>query len=207
MAPGDTSRLFVAVDPPAEAVAHLGLLVDSLLVNQADDGSRVARLTAREGWHVTLAFLGAVPTWQTGDATRALIRAVRPAPGPSDGVPGGPQVCFAGGGTFGREGFAILWAGLGGDVPGLCRLAEAVRRELGRAGMSFDARAFRPHLTISRPGARVAPDLVAADVATLNTYEGPLWTVDAVHLVASDWVDTPAGRSPHYTRISSTPLV
>ena len=42
---------------------------------------------------------------------------------------------------------------------------------------------------------------MADDVATLEAYEGPLWSVDAVHLVASE-----LGPKPHYTRLASIPL-
>lgn len=206
-ATNETRRLFVAVDPPAEALTHLGAVVDSLEVSRANEPGRSTRVAARDRWHVTLAFLGDVPATRADAATHALIRAVagrdrRPTSLPGSGGDGGAiRVCFAGGGTFGRGRFTILWCGLGGDVAALRRLANGVRKELRRAGLPFDSKGFRPHLTISRPGGRVEPDLVAADVATLSAYTGPLWTVDAVHLVASE-----LGPNPRHTRLSSVPL-
>jgi 2'-5' RNA ligase len=58
----------------------------------------------------------------------------------------------------------------------------------------FDAKPFRPHLTISRPGTRVEPADIAEDVTALQGYEGPQWTVTEAHLVASQ-----LGPQPVYT--------
>jgi 2'-5' RNA ligase len=186
--------MFVAVDPPEVAVADLGAVVDTLAVSRANEPGRSTRLAARDRWHITLAFLGDVSVTATDRVVAALTS------GADDGDPPGP-VAFAGGGTFGRGNFTILWAGMGGDVPGLRRLAGSVRSELRRRHVWFDGKGFRPHLTISRPGSRLTREQVADDVAVLEAYEGPLWSVDAVHLVASE-----LGPKPIYTRLASIPL-
>jgi RNA 2',3'-cyclic 3'-phosphodiesterase len=192
-----TRRLFVSVDPPPDAVAHLGAVVDTLEVSRANAPGRSTRLAARDRWHVTLAFLGDVAADRVDRAAAALQRAVE-----ASGATEGPiAVTFAGGGTFGRGRFTVLWGGLAGDVAALRRLSEAVRRELRRARLPFDAKAFRPHLTLARPGDRVERDLIAADVAILSGYVGPVWTVDAVHLV-----DSELGPNPVHTRLASYPL-
>ncbi len=80
-------------------------------------------------------------------------------------------------------------------------LARQVRAELKRSKLPFDDKPFRPHLTISRVGDRVGADVIAADVETLSAYAGPLWTADAVHLVAST-----LGPHPQHTKVSSSPL-
>jgi 2'-5' RNA ligase len=200
--------MFVAVDPPAEAVTHLGTVVDSLEVSRANAPGRSTRVCPRDRWHVTLAFLGDVPVTRIETATLALSRAVADGRGtsPDEGGIHAIRVCLAGGGTFGRGRFTILWCGLGGDVVALRRLAAGVRTELRRARLPFDRKGFHPHLTISRPGGRVEPGAVAADVATLDAYAGPLWTVDAMHLVASDIEHGANGPVPRYTRLSSVPL-
>ncbi len=192
----DMRRLFVAVDPPPVAVADLGAVVDSLEVSRSNEPGKSTRLAARERWHITLAFLGDVPVDRVDDAATALDRAAAAVDRP-DVI----RVRFAGGGTFGRGRFTILWAGLGGDVAGLRRLADTVRRELRQARLPMDRKGFRPHLTISRPGARVPADRVASDVATLNAYEGPDWALDAIHLVASE-----LGPNPRHTRLASAAL-
>jgi RNA 2',3'-cyclic 3'-phosphodiesterase len=188
---GSTRRLFVSVEPPAEAVAHLGSVVDALEVSRANAPGRSTRLAARDRWHITLTFLGDVASGRIDPVAAAVRRAVEEAGGPV-------EVHFAGGGTFGRGRFTVLWGGLAGDVGGLRRLAERVRRELRRARAPFDAKPFRPHLTLARPGDRVARELLAADVATLSAYVGPVWTVDAVHLV-----DSELGPNPVHTHLGS----
>jgi len=186
--------MFVAVDPPDRAVVDLGEVVDTLAVSRANEPGRSTRLAARDRWHVTLAFLGDVPAGRADAVVEALVRAVVSVDPP------GP-VSFSGGGTFGRGRFTVLWAGMGGDVPGLRRLAESVRSQLRRRHVWFDGKGFRPHLTLSRPGDRVPVDDVAADVAALGSYMGPLWTVDQVHLVASE-----VGPRPSHTRVASVPV-
>ena len=187
----EVRRLFVCVDPSPDAVEHLGAVVDTLAVARANVEGHSTRLAARDRWHITLAFLGDVRVDRVDRAAAALDRAwaeVKPA-----------EVRFAGGGTFGRGRFAILWAGLGGDVAGLAAASKALRRELRRARLSFDAKPFRPHLTISRPGTRVAPADLAEDVMVLQGYEGPLWTVTEAHLVSSV-----LGPRPVYTVVHSS---
>ena len=192
--PKVTRRMFVAVDPPEAAVADLGAVVDTLAVSRANEPGRSTRLAARDRWHVTLAFLGEVAVARTDTVVDAVARGVAGAEPPG-------SVCFAGGGTFGRGNFTILWVGLGGDVARLRHLAESVRSQLRRRHVWFDGKGFRPHLTISRPGSRLPREEIAADAAVLASYEGPLWSVDAVHLVASE-----LGPKPHYTRVASLPL-
>jgi 2'-5' RNA ligase len=106
-------------------------------------------------------------------------------------------VRFAGGGTFGRGGFTVLWAGLGGDSDGLRSLAQRVRAQLRRQRVPFDAKGFRPHLTLARPGVRVDADLISQDVATLQSYVGPEWTVSQLRLVASVLGPNPVHTTIH----------
>jgi 2'-5' RNA ligase len=186
----EVRRLFVCVDPSADAVEHLGAVVDTLAVARANIEGHSTRLAARARWHVTLAFLGDVRVDRIDRAGAALDRALAGR--------GPVTVRFAGGGTFGRGRFAILWAGLDGDVDELRDASASVRRELRRARVNFDAKPFRPHLTISRPGGRVDPVELAGDVSILSGYEGPQWTVDEAHLVASE-----LGPRPVYTVLHS----
>jgi 2'-5' RNA ligase len=187
------TRLFVCVDPSPAAVADLGALVDSLEVARANTPGHSTRMAARGRWHITLAFLGDIPDDRVGRAAEALTAAA------ADQHP--VTVRFAGGGTFGRGGFTILWAGIAGDVDGLRGLARAVRGQLRRQRIPFDAKGFRPHLTLSRPGARVPAESLEHDVAALESYVGPEWTVAGLHLVASQ-----LGPRPVYTTVHSVQL-
>ena len=203
-------RLFVAVDPSAEAISDLATFVETLHVAHAG-----GRLAASERWHVTLAFLGdvaddrvdavvaaltsAAEIWSTGPPAR---RSDRRTPAPVRGkVAASMRLRIAGGGKFGGPGGAILWAGIGGEVERLRKLARAVGRELRAARFSLDRKPYRPHVTLARPGFRLARDLIAEDVAALVAYQGPDWPVTEFHLVHSH-----LGADPHHSRIATFQL-
>ena len=126
-------RTFVAVRPPASAVAHL-------------EQELTGWPSAPERWHVTLAFLGAV------DAPRALAAPLAEVCAAAPPF----RLQLAGSGTFGRSG--PVWVGVGGDVDALDGLAGAVARACRRAGVEVERRPYRPHLTVGRRG---HPDLRA----------------------------------------------
>jgi 2'-5' RNA ligase len=184
-------RLFVAAYLSPEALADLGSIVDTLEVSRANAPGRSTRLAPTERWHVTLAFIGEVPP-DVAERAQAALSGVTDAP---------IDVSIAGGGTFGRGRAAVLWAGLAGDVIHLRGLATHVRQALRRAKVPFDDKAFRPHLTLARPGERLARADLEADVYRLDAYAGPVWTVDAVHLV-----DSQLGPNPVHTPIASFPV-
>lgn len=186
-------RLFVAAYPPRQACEHLGETVDALAIGRAAAAGINARLAGRENWHVTLAFLGDVPDERQADVSSALDRAVSAwRAGRADGL---PRLWLGGGGRFGRGRFTVLWVGLGGEVAEIAALSKAIRRDLKRTRLPFDAKPFRPHLTLARPGDRVD---VAGDVTALHTYEGPEWTLDEVRLMRSY-----PGPKPRYDRLAT----
>jgi 2'-5' RNA ligase len=188
----------VAVTPPPAAVDHLGAVVDSLEVSRANQPGHSTRLAARDRWHVTVVFLGDVAELRLTDVGEALAAAA------TGTDPFGLR--FAGGGLFGRGRRAILWSGLAGDVAALRTLSTAARAALRRARLPYDRKPLRPHLTISRPGARVDADALRRDVATLQEYEGPEWLVDTVELMRSDMDQRPTGPVPRYTPVTTVPL-
>lgn len=173
----------MAVYPPATALVDLGATVDRLRIGVAAAAGASVGLTDRTLWHVTLVFLGEVADDRVPGAGEALATGVahwRAAKVPP------PRLRLTGGGRFGRGRFTILWVGIDGDVTGLRELTRHLRQSMRRARLTFDdRRPLRPHLTIGRPGVRLAPGDVTADVATLAGYHGPGWQVDAVHLVRS----------------------
>ena len=188
-------RLFVAVYPTETVADRFAAFIAELGIGRAAGQGVNARVAARPTWHITLAFLGDVPDQRQPDAEAAVGRAV-------DGwSAGAPRVRLAGGGTFGRRKFTVMWAGLAGDVPALRALSQRVRRELKRAKLPYDTKPFRPHLTVARPGDRVDADVLAADLAALKAYEGPEWTVPEVRLVRSH-----LGPKPSYDRLAGWPL-
>lgn len=190
-------RLFVAAYPPPQVRDDFAGVVDRLSVGQPRERGRSVRLAPADQWHVTLAFLGEVPDPMVDEAGLALDRAVERWRAAGDtGTSDVPNVRIAGGGTFGRDRFTTLWAGLHGDVDALGGVADALRRELRAAKLPSDNKRFRPHVTIARPGDRITADELAADLAALEAYEGPTWTVGDVRLMRSQ-----LGPRPTYDRI------
>ena len=128
-------RTFVALEAPEGFVDDLAAMARQL--EAVVDG----RFMARSTYHLTLAFLGEVGEAQAADAIGALDRACEGA-APVMLTP----VKL---GHFGRARDATLWLGLE-ETSELMGLAEAVRTELSAAGLTFDAKAFRPHITLAR---------------------------------------------------------
>jgi 2'-5' RNA ligase len=191
-------RLFVAIDPPPAAVEGLAAVFADLDVTRAG-----ARVSPPDRWHLTVVFLGEVEEGQVAGAAHALNRACA-APQVRELLPA--ALTLGGGGTFGRGRFTILWARVGGDTAAVRALSGALRRELRRAKLPFDDKPYKPHLTLARPGDRVTAEAIARDVERLDAYSGPSWPIEAVHLYESDFLNTPTGVQPCYTRQHTVPL-
>jgi 2'-5' RNA ligase len=186
--------LFVGVYPPPAALDDLAATVDRLEIARAAERGINARLAVRSLWHVTLAFLGEVPDGAAQAAATALDRTAAQ-------VEQAPVLRIAGGGRFGRGKFTIVWTGLDGQVAELKALARTLRRELRRGRLPYDDKPLRPHLTLARPGDRLAPDAIAADLVALDGYEGPEWTVTQARLVRSY-----PGPHPEYETLHTVAL-
>jgi 2'-5' RNA ligase len=171
--------LFVAIDPPAEALAAL----DAELGRARAVAPHGLRWTRPEQWHLTLAFLGEVADTDVPVLTDALAGVVGDAP---------MALRLAGGGCFGDR---VLWVGLAGDVHALRTLAESIPPAVRDLGVAPEDQPFRPHLTLARAG-RERADLRPA-AAELAQIVGPLWDVDAVRLVRSRLGAGPGGSAVH----------
>jgi 2'-5' RNA ligase len=192
-------RLFVAAYPSAAARDDLARLVRKLSVGQPRERGHSVRLASADNWHVTLAFIGEVPDASLDKARLAVERAVAAW---RAGEVSAPTVRIAGGGTFGRGRFTTLWTDLRGDVDPLADLAAELRRELRKARFPRDNKPFRPHLTIARPGDRLTADELAGDLALLDGYRGPKWTVDRIQLMRSH-----LGPRPTYDVMAEVALI
>jgi 2'-5' RNA ligase len=150
-------RLFVAVRPSAEAVAHAAAAVAAVRADQPGP-----RWIPPERWHLTLAFYGDVEDRELPRVTRRIDRGLADVP---------PMTLrVTGAGTFSRR---AVWLGVDGDVDVLRQAAY---------GVALADRAFHPHLTVARLRGGTDP---AGAVAALSPYAGPSWTVDEVHLIRS----------------------
>ena len=150
-------RLFVALRPPPEAVAHADAALEPVRRQHPD-----LRWVPAPRWHLTLAFYGEIPDDKAAGTVEMVDRQLR-GHGPFD-------VAFRGAGFFARR---ALWIGVEGDLARLKALARSV---------TFERRPYRPHLTVARlrGGVDAGP---AAE--SLRAYEGPPWTAGTVHLVRS----------------------
>lgn len=157
-------RLFVAVTPSPEALAHAGSAVTAVRARHPD-----LRWIPVERWHLTLAFYGEVPDAKVDSMAARLGRTIADRPAMT--------VSLRGSGVFSRR---ALWLGVCGEVDPLRRLAQAV---------SWDDRPYRPHLTV----ARLRGDVDAGPaVAELADYAGPPWAAGTVRLVRSRLGPQPA---------------
>ena len=182
-------RLFVAIVPPASALAELSAAVEPL--QRACPGLRWA---SPENRHLTLAFLGEVSEDILPELTVRLERAARRHP---------PQhLALTGGGTFPSTSRArVLWAGVSTDRAALRRLAASIAAGARRAGAAppDEGRKYHPHLTLARSA---APADLTSVLDGLRSFAGSSWTAASVHLIRSHL----GGGAPRYEGIGAFPL-
>ena len=172
-------RRFLALGVPAAerraiaaATAHL----------RGEDGT--LRPTSPEGWHITLAYLGAVDEAAAGLAVTVLDRClVDEAPRPA------PRLAVTGAGRFGDR---VLLLELGDDPRGaLAGFVTALHARLRDVGFDLPGRGFRAHLTLARARGRHrvrVADVDAIDVPRVR------WRPQAVGL----WSSAPTGQPGSY---------
>ena len=157
------ARLFFALWPDTATRAAL----DDTARNIAIEGGR--RVPA-SNLHITLAFLGAVD-----DARLAVVLAV------GDRVQGRRfSIEFTEQGWW--PGPKVAWIAPAAVPSPLQALVDDLRRGVAEAGLSSDARPYRPHLTIARKVSRKP---------AVQRLDPLLWAVPGFALVAS--VTAPAG--------------
>lgn len=191
-------RLFVALYPPPEAVDHLNAQVARLRIGEAAADGVGVRVADSAQAHVTLAFLAAVSMEQLMAVEGSLDQVARWS---RDSWPAPPRLRLGGGGTFGQGRSTVLWVGLRGDLAELTELGQVVRSRLRANRLPYDEKPWHPHLTVARPGDRLPPADVAADVAALDAYGGPQWPARELVLTRSH-----PGRRPTHDRLAAWPL-
>jgi len=169
-------RCFIAVQIPPELIRKV---VGVQREVQRKGNKEAVRWTRPEQMHITLKFLGDVPSERLSALENALCEAV---------VGSAP---FA----LSLEGFGcfpsprnpnVFWVGLSGQVEALKQLQERVEAQTNCFASHEENRAFHPHLTIGRAKnrgsetRRIAEALVEFRLANA----GP-WTVSEVTLMGS----------------------
>ena len=175
--PDERVRCFVAIELPDEARQSLAVLVAGLREAEV----RGLRPVNPDGVHLTLKFLGDVPTSQL-DAVSAALEGAATDAHPFDlelrGVGGFPNLRRP----------RVLWVGVGRDLEALQRLYEAVEEALAPLGFPPEGRAFTPHLTLARLRDGTSPQeraRAAGQLTSLAWAEGAAVPVGGVSLMRS----------------------
>jgi RNA 2',3'-cyclic 3'-phosphodiesterase len=196
-------RLFVAAYPPPAVLDDFRAHVSTLACGAPQPPGGSLRLVSPERVHLTLTFIGEVPDERLSVVETAVAAGARrwASAGTGRDPRKIPRLRIGGGGRFGHGKFTVMWAGLRGDTTALGDLVTDLRQNLRSAKVPYDVKAYRPHVTVARPGDRLGEEQIAADLAGLSTYEGPEWPVDQINLVQST-------QAPEliYTRLASFPL-
>lgn len=175
-------RLFTALWPSDEAVAHLAAAISGLdpdRVSEVTAGLRKFRFAAAERWHLTLRFHG-----DDADPRRVVQRLDRRMARVSAGP---PALRLTGAGTF----RGVLWVGVQPAADGDRRAL----RELVRAA-GGDPAGFRAHLTVARWASGRADRRSVAGLFT--GYTGPWWTAGELTVMRSDQGEgAPVYRTVH----------
>ena len=181
-------RLFVALDPPPEALAELEAAVAPLRTEWPE-----LRWSGRDKWHVTLAFLGEVDEGKLDELAVRLARAAGRHPA--------LELAIGDGGAFpSRKKARVFISHIEADQPALAALAASVAAGARRAGAPppDEARKYHPHLTLART--RQPTDLTEP-IAALTGFLGTRWLATEIHLIRSH-----GGPKTWYETLASWPL-
>jgi 2'-5' RNA ligase len=132
-------RAFVAIELPEEAKRGLGRLRRGL----ERDEHRFVKWVDPGGIHLTLKFLGNIPSRQVTEIAESMKKAVR-------GI--SPfRLEISGLGTFpSLKQARVFWVGVGGELDRLSSLQQNIDSALGALGFAKEERRFVPHLTLAR---------------------------------------------------------
>ncbi|MFI9329370.1 RNA 2',3'-cyclic phosphodiesterase [Kitasatospora sp. NPDC052868] len=169
-----TLRVFVALAPPDDAKDELARALQPAYTRYPQ-----LRWNRIEDWHITLAFLGELPSTAVPPLRAALAAQAASHPALDLGLRGG--------GHFDQR---LLWSGIDGDLEGLHLLAADVRALVRSCGIEFRDRPLHPHLTLAR-SRRDDPASVPQAAAGLAGFVGRPWRTEHLHLVGSN-----IGRGP-----------
>ena len=149
------------------------------------------------GIHLTLKFLGNIPSSAAGPLLESLTPAAAAHP---------PFTLeLAALGTFPRRrNPRVLWAGVGGDTDALSNLQKSIETALTAIGHPPESRPFQPHLTLGRPRRGLSDTQLSRIAATISNIATPseIWQVSSVELIQSEL--HPSGA--RYTVLGSAAL-
>jgi len=187
-------RSFIAIELTDEAKEGLARLRKAL---ESDEHGFV-KWVDPGAIHLTLKFLGNIPSRRVAEITDAMGRAVT-------GI--SPfHLEISGLGVFPSLGQPrVFWVGVGGEVDKLSRLQQRIDSELTALGFAKEERSFVPHLTLARirQGASPQERRSFGELVSSTTFDDEYHVrVEAISLMRSRL--TPSG--PIYTRLSAIGL-
>ena len=172
-----SKRLFVCIELPESVTQTLAEL---------DPEIRGVRWLEPRQMHLTLAFLGNVPT----AIQETLSQKMQAISWKSFFLP------LTGLGTFPSKGWPkIVWIGVGTGHPHLFQLHKRVQEAILAAGLEPDLRSFHPHVTLARCR-DVSPQTIRPFLRSHAAFEAGMIHVESFCLHSSAL--TPAGS--RYTR-------
>jgi len=136
--PGEI-RSFIAIELPEKVLEGLARLRKEL----ERDEHKFVKWVAPGGIHLTLKFLGNIPSKRITEITEAVEEAAR---GISlfhleiSGLGAFPSLRQA----------RVFWVGIGGELDKLSRLQQNIDSALAALGFAKEERSFVPHLTLAR---------------------------------------------------------
>jgi len=187
-------RSFIAIELPEEAKEGLARLRKEL----ERDEHKFVKWVDPGGIHLTLKFLGNIPSQRITEITEAMEES---AQGISQF-----HLEISGLGAFPSLRQArVFWVGIGGEVDKLSRLQQDIDSALAALGFTREERPFVPHLTLARirQGASPMERSSFGDLVGSTIFEDEYHVeVEAISLMRSQL--TPAGAI--YTRLSAVGL-
>jgi 2'-5' RNA ligase len=132
-------RSFIAIELSDEAKKGLARLRREL----EKDEHKFVKWVGPGGIHLTLKFLGNIPSKRVTEITEAIEKAAQ-------GI--SPfQLEISGLGAFpSLKQARVFWVGIGGDMGKLSRLQQNIDSALAALGFAKEERPFVPHLTLAR---------------------------------------------------------
>jgi len=176
-------RSFVAIELPEEAKKGFASLRREL----ERDEHRFVKWVDPGGIHLTLKFLGNIPSKRVPEITEAIKKA---AQGLSPFL-----LEISGLGAFpSLKQVRVVWVGVGGELDKLSTLQQNIDSALAALGFAREERSFVPHLTVARvrEGASTSERGRLGELVGSATFEGKYHVeVEAIKLMRSQL--TPAG--------------
>ena len=187
-------RLFIAVELSDEARTAVSGLFERLV----ESGGKNLRPVRPETVHLTLKFLGDVPS----DKVEELVEAIKPVAGSRAPF----SMSLSGAGVFPSPARTrVLWLGIGGDTKALGELHLGIEDAVASLGFARDRKPFSPHLTVARlseKASRADRSLAAQTLASTPHSDGVEIPVGSISIMQS----VLGMRGAAHQRLAALPL-